>query len=235
MTRTETTTDLYGWVLDLGEVEYRRVLNWQRGLVKLRKEGFARDTLVFVQHPPVVTVGRDGHEENFKGLKQEPFFVERGGDVTYHGPGQLVVYYIFNLARRGRDLHKFMQDIQHGIIDALAEFGVSARTGDEYTGVWVGKKKIASIGIAVKNWITYHGSATNISTDLKDFETINPCGLQADIMTSLERECGRKVTLPEFSAVLLEKYSRRFNTAFTPISLEQIAEDVESQEGGNEV
>lgn len=235
MAKTDTTTALYGWVLDLGEVEYQRVLNWQRGLVKLRKDGFARDTLIFVEHPPVVTVGRDGHDENFKGLSQEPIFVERGGDVTYHGPGQLVVYYIFNLARRGRDLHKFMQDIQHGIIEALAEFGVTAQTGDEYTGVWVGKKKIASIGIAVKNWITYHGSATNITTELQDFQTINPCGLQADIMTSLQKETGRVVALSEFSAVLLEKYSRIFDTSFTPVSLEQIAEDVESQEGGNEV
>ena len=235
MVRTETTTQLYGWVLDLGKVEYERVLNWQRGLVKLRKNGFARDTIIFVEHPPVVTVGRDGHKENFEGLAQEPVSVERGGDVTYHGPGQLVVYYIFNLARRGRDLHKFMQDIQRGIIEALAEFGVSAKTGDEYTGVWVGEKKIGSIGIAVKHWITYHGSATNICTNLTDFETINPCGLQADVMTSLEKECNRKVSLKEFGDVLLDKYAAIFNTEFAPITLEQIAEDVESQSGGNEV
>lgn len=128
-----------------------------------------------------------------------------------------------------------MQNIQRGIIEALAEFGVSAKTGEEYTGVWVGEKKIGSIGIAVKNWITYHGSATNITTDLKDFRAINPCGLQADVMTSLEKECGRKVSLEEFRGTVLDKYSRIFETAFMPISLEQIAEDVESQEGGNEV
>jgi len=235
MVKTDTRTSLYGWVLQLGRVEYEKVLNWQRGLVKLRKEGFARDTIILVEHPPVITVGRDGHEENFKGLAQEPFFIERGGDVTYHGPGQLVIYYIFNLQRRGRDLHKFMSDIQQGVIDALREFGVEAQRGEEYTGVWVGEKKIGSIGIAVKNWITYHGSATNIATDLKEFQQINPCGLQADVMTSLQRECGREVTLEEFGSVILEQYSRIFNTVFTPISLEQLAEDVESQEGGNEV
>ena len=124
MVKTDTTTDTYGWVLDIGRVEYEKVLNWQRNLVKMRKEGFARDTIILVEHPPVITVGRDGHEENFKGLAQEPFFIERGGDVTYHGPGQLVVYYIFNLQRRGRDLHKFMSNIQQGIIDALGTFGV---------------------------------------------------------------------------------------------------------------
>lgn len=231
----KTTQQLYGWVLRLGRVEYDRVLAWQRGLVKMRKDGFARDTIIFVEHPPVVTVGRNGKDENFKGLKQQPVFIERGGDVTYHGPGQLVVYYIFNLTRRGRDLHRFMDEIQNGIIKALAEYGVKARQDKENTGIWVGENKIASVGIAVKNWITYHGTAINLTTDLKDFTEINPCGLSAEVMTSLEKQTGKKISLEEFGETLLKQYAEIFDTNFSDVTLEQLAEDVESQEGGNEV
>jgi lipoyl(octanoyl) transferase len=124
MTSTRYTT--YGWHLGLGRVDYERALGWQRGLVTLRKEGFARDTIITVEHPPVITVGKDGHAENFAGLVGEPIKVERGGDVTYHGPGQLVVYLIFNLTRRQRSLHRFMDDIQRGIIGALGRYGITA-------------------------------------------------------------------------------------------------------------
>jgi lipoate-protein ligase B len=229
------TTDTAGWVLHLGRVEYRRVLEWQRGLVRMRREGFARDTIILVEHPPVVTVGRDGHEEHFKELKDEAVLIERGGDVTYHGPGQLVVYFIFNLTRRGRNLRKFMDNIQLGVIDTLADFGVTARQDDTNTGVWVGEHKIASIGIAVKNWITFHGAAINISTDLSQFAKIVPCGLRPEVMTSLQKETGRDVTLQEFGEVLMRKYAARFRTFFYPISLEDLAEDIESQAGGYEV
>ncbi|MDX9857169.1 MAG: lipoyl(octanoyl) transferase LipB [candidate division Zixibacteria bacterium] len=233
--KTVSAETTYGWVLRLDRADYGRVLSFQRGLVRMRKDGFARDTIIFVEHPPVVTVGRNGHEENFKGLAVEPFFIERGGDVTYHGPGQLVVYFIFNLARRGRDLHLFMDQIQQGVIRALAEYGLAARKDDTNTGVWVGDKKIASIGIAVKNWITYHGTAINVTTDLADFAAINPCGLKADVMTTLARLTGRDVTVDQFADVILARYSDIFRTVFTPVTLEELAEDVESQTGGNEV
>ena len=201
----------------------------------MRLEGFARDTIITVEHPPVVTVGRDGHPENYKDLKEQPFFIERGGDVTFHGPGQLVVYYIFNLARRGRDLHKFMDDVQQGIIQALAQYGVSGRVGDEYTGVWVDDKKIASIGVAVKHWVTFHGSAVNLNTNLEEFAKINPCGLNPGTMTSVEKLTGRKVMLDEFARTLLDRYAVIFETTFSPIDLDSLAEDIESQSGGHQV
>ena len=228
-------TESFGWHLQLGRVEYERTLEWQRGLVKMRLDGFARDTIITVEHPPVITVGKDGHPENFKNLKEQPFFIERGGDVTFHGPGQLVVYYIFNLARRRRDLHKFMAQIQQGIIQALAEFGVSATIGSAYTGIWVGEKKIASIGVAVRHWVTFHGSAINLTTDLEEFVRINPCGLNASVMTSVERLTGKKVKLDDFARTLLNKYAVIFDTTFSPIDLESLAEDIESQSGGNQV
>lgn len=234
MTMADATETKYlGWVLQLGKVEFERTLGWQHGLVKLRREGMARDTIILVEHPPVITVGKDGHKENFEGLECKPYFIERGGDVTYHGPGQLVVYFIFNLARRGRDIHDFMSKIQDGIIEALGELGITARKGEEHTGVWVENKKIASIGVAVKHWISFHGAAINLNTDLRDFEQINPCGLEADVMTSARELIGKDIDLPGFGKSLLAAYTRIFNTGFYQVQLEDIAEDIESQGGAN--
>lgn len=223
----------FGWVLRLGRVEFDRVLAWQRGLVKLRREGMARDTIILVEHPAVVTVGKNGHTDNYKNLKEEPFFIERGGDVTYHGPGQLVAYFIFDLTRRNRDVHDFMSNIQQGVIDTLADYGIAARKGDEYTGVWVDEKKIASIGVAIKKWISFHGVAINLNTDLSAFGNINPCGLQSSVMTSVQEIKNKKVDLGDFGDNLLSKYTELFHTVFYPVKLEEIAEDIESQAGGN--
>ncbi|UCG62860.1 MAG: lipoyl(octanoyl) transferase LipB [Candidatus Zixiibacteriota bacterium] len=222
-----------GWVLQLGRVEFERALQWQHGLVKLRKEGLVRDTLILVEHPPVITVGKDGHPENFEALDCEPYFIERGGDVTYHGPGQLVAYFIFNLSRRGRDIHAFMSNIQDGIIRTLEQIGIKARKDEEHTGVWVDKKKIASVGVAVRNWISFHGAAVNLNTDLSDFKRISPCGLDADVMTSAKALVGHQIDMAEFGRQLIEAYTDVFETAFYPVRLDEIAEDIESQAGGN--
>jgi lipoate-protein ligase B len=232
MTAAATDKAVYGWVLDLGREEYGKTLEYQHGLVNMRKSGMARDTIILVEHPPVVTVGKDGHAENFKDLPVEPFFVERGGDVTFHGPGQLVVYFIFNLTRRGRDLHRFMGDIQEGIIRTMADYGVTAKRGEEHTGVWVDQHKVASIGVAVKHWISYHGTAINLNTKLADFKKINPCGLNADVMTSLEKLSGKKMDVKKFSERLLFHYAAVFETIFAPVTLESLAEDIQSQAGG---
>lgn len=229
---TREDRPFYGWVIDLETQEYNQTLQWQHGLVAMRQQGMARDTIMLVEHPAVVTVGKDGHKENFKDIEITPYYVERGGDVTYHGPGQLVAYFIFNLNRRDRDLRQFMDNIQVGIIKTLAEYDITARQDDEKTGVWVKDKKIASIGVAVKHWITFHGVAINLNTDLKEFEKINPCGLDAGVMTSLKKLKGRNVDLKRFSRKLIESYSEVFETIFAPVDLESLAEDLESQSGG---
>ena len=221
-----------GWVLQLGKVDYDKALHWQHGLVRMRREGMARDTIIMLEHPETITVGRDGHEENYANLKVKPHFIERGGDVTYHGPGQLVAYYIFNLTRRGRDMHLFMDQVQQGIIGALSEIGIEAVKGDEHTGLWVEGKKIASIGLAVKNWITFHGSAINLNTDLTEFKAINPCGLESSTMISAEKLLGKKVDIDHFRSLLWKQYNRIFETDFYPVSLDELAEDIESQAGG---
>lgn len=227
----------YGWSLDLGTAEYQRVLGWQKGLVKMRESGLARDTIIIVEHPPVLTVGKAGHPENYELEQNElvPVFIERGGDVTYHGPGQLVVYFIFNLTRRGRDIHQFVENIQEGIIRALSEYGIDGRRDGRSTGVWVGQKKIASIGVAVKRWISFHGTAINVNTNLDDFKKINPCGLEPEVMTSMQKILGHEVLLSEVSNRLVSHYKNVFDTTFTPVRLSELAEDVESQEGGGHV
>ncbi len=229
----EKKSKYLGWVLHLGKVEFERTLEWQRGLVKLRREGMVRDTLILVEHPPVITVGKDAHPENFEGLECEPYFIERGGDVTYHGPGQLVTYFIFNLSRRGRDIHTFMSNIQDGLIRALARIGIKARKDDQYTGVWVDDKKIASVGVAVRHWVSFHGAAVNLNTDLSEFERIVPCGLDPGVMTSAHELVGREIDIKEFGRLLVESYAEVFDTDFYPVKLEDIAEDIESQAGGN--
>jgi lipoate-protein ligase B len=225
----------FGWHLELGRVEYARALEWQRGLVRMRAGGFARDTIITLEHPPVITVGKDVNPDNFQSCGIEPFFIERGGDVTYHGPGQLVAYFIFNLTRRGRDLHKFMDDIQEGVIRALADLGIEAARGEENTGVWVGKKKLASIGVAVKKWVSFHGTAINLNTDLKQFGKINPCGLDWKIMTSAGEILGKEIDMAAFTRSLVGHYEDVFDTAFSEVGLEDLAEDVESQSGGYEI
>jgi lipoate-protein ligase B len=223
----------YGSVLWLGRVDYERAHIWQRKLVMMRKQGLSRDTIMMLEHPPVFTVGKSGKEENYLKLKDKAVFVERGGDVTYHGPGQLVVYYIFDLSRREKNLHKFMENIQQGIIDTLFEYGITSKRGDEHTGIWVEDRKIASIGIAVKNWITFHGSAINLNTKLEDFEKINPCGLSSTVITSLKKELNREISMNEFCTKLINAYDNVFEMKFETIYKEEIAEQLESQSGKN--
>jgi len=229
----DVSRSAHGSVFWLGRVEYERALIWQRKLVKMRKEGLCRDTLMMLEHPPVITVGKSGQEANYLKLKDKAVFVERGGDVTYHGPGQLVVYYIFDLARRDKDLHQFMSNIQQGIIDTLFEYGITAKRGEEHTGIWVEDRKIASIGIAVKNWVTFHGSAVNLNTNLEDFQNINPCGLSSTVITSLKKEIGREIKMDEFCTRLVNCYDSIFEMKFETVYKEELAEQLESQSGKN--
>lgn len=229
---TELFSERFGWVLRAGLVDYRQALEWQHGLVNMRRDGMARDTIILLEHPPVVTVGRDGHDENFADSPHDPVFVERGGDVTYHGPGQLVVYFVFDLTRRGRDLHRFMADLQRGVIQSLAQIGIECRMDKKHTGIWVDKRKLGSVGIAVKRWVTFHGIAINLNTDLSEFKCINPCGLGSEVMVSASGLLGEKVDMGAFGDKLIEHYSDIFVTTFEPVSLETLAEDMESQAGG---
>jgi lipoyl(octanoyl) transferase len=186
-------------VQDLGRRAYAEVLELQRDLCQRRIRGEVEDDLLLlVEHDPVITMGRGTRAES---LPQSPaqlvargvevFDVERGGDVTFHGPGQLVGYPIVDLRQHREDLHWYLRRLEQGLIAALDDIGIAAGPTPGLTGVWTGSRKIASIGIHVKQWVTYHGFALNVTTDLDYFDLIVPCGIRNVIMTSVAQELGR--------------------------------------------
>lgn len=186
-------------VQDLGRRAYGEVLELQRALCRERMAGtIEEDILLLVEHEPVITFGRGTRPESIpvppgeiqrRGI--EVFEVERGGDVTYHGPGQLVGYPVVDLRQHRQDLHWYLRRLEAGLIGALGRLGIEAGTNPGLTGVWTAGRKIASIGIHVKQWVTFHGFALNVSTDLSYFDLIIPCGIRNVVMTSVARELRR--------------------------------------------
>jgi lipoyl(octanoyl) transferase len=177
----------------LGPTSYRDGLRLQEALVRARAEGRTGDWLLFPDHPPVLTVGRNPSEGNLRVAAEElarlgieRFEVARGGDVTWHGPGQLVGYTILDLNVRGRDLHRLLRDLEQGLIATLEALEIPAERVAGRTGVWVSGAKIASIGVAVRRWVSYHGFALNVRPNLEFFKLIHPCGLHGIEMTSIQ-------------------------------------------------
>jgi len=187
--------------------------------VARRNTGEVGDTLVFTEHEPVFTLGvRKGAEQNlvWQAAELQRYGVEvvttnRGGDITYHGPGQIVGYPIVNLAPR-KDLHAYLRFLEQVMIDAVAQFGLTAARREGKTGIWLGPRKIAAIGVAVKKWTTFHGFALNVNTDLTPFSGIVPCGITAadGTVTSMHLELGRPVDLAEVKRVLAEEFWRQW-------------------------
>jgi len=179
------------------------------------------NTLVLVEHDPVLTLGAAFHEENLlfpvaeyerRGIKVVR--TDRGGDVTYHGPGQLVIYPIFNLAAHGKDLHKWLRDLEQTIIVTLEGFNIRGDRFPPHTGVWVGDRKVAAMGIKVKRWISMHGAALNCNVDLSPFGLIVPCGIQGFGVTSMSAELGRDVTIEETKPALVDAFKTVFVDMF---------------------
>ena len=189
-------------VVDLGHVPYADALELQRAAARARITGaIPQDLLILVEHPPVVTLGRSSRDHHLVASAEllrargvELFEVERGGDVTFHGPGQLVGYPIVDLKRHRQDLHWYLRQVEQALIQALGTYGVDAERSAGYTGVWVGddrgSRKLASIGVHARDWVTWHGFALNVTTDLSYFDLIVPCGIAGVTMTSLAREAG---------------------------------------------
>jgi len=180
-------------VVQAGTVPYAEALDWQRELAEDRIAGrLPHDVLLLLEHPPVVTLGRNSQPRHvLQPAGIDVFEVERGGDVTFHGPGQLVGYPILDLRAYKQDLHWYLRTLEQALIEALGVLGILAERNPGFTGVWTRGKKIASIGIHVKQWVTWHGFALNVTTDLTHFDRIVPCGIQGVEMTSVEREAGR--------------------------------------------
>lgn len=179
-------------VIEAGRVPYAQALVWQRALARARIAGrAAHDVLLLVEHPPVITLGRGAHREHVVHAEGvDVFEVERGGDVTFHGPGQLVGYPILDLTGHRRDLHWYLRALEQALIEALTTLGIPAECQAPHSGVWTQGRKIASVGVHVKQWVTWHGFALNVTTDLRAFDRIVPCGIAGVEMTSVERERG---------------------------------------------
>lgn len=196
---------------------YAEAWKIQEELVRRRRADEIPDTLLLLEHPPVYTLGRAARdasnlgagEEYLRSLGAEVFWVDRGGDVTFHGPGQIVGYPILRL--KVRDTHRYLRELEEVLIRVLGEYGLEGWHHPEYTGVWVGEKKIAAIGVKFSSgWITSHGFALNVKTDLAWFDRITPCGIREYGVTSLERELGREIPMSEVE----EKICARFLELF---------------------
>ena len=202
-------------VRELGRIDYGQALELQQQIATQRKQGTVGDHLLLLEHPHVITLGRNGHVENLlasdeilsrAGISFYP--TDRGGDVTYHGPGQLVGYPILDLRDWKRDVGAYVRAVEQSLIDTLAEFGIEAGRISKLTGVWVGDRKIAAIGVHLSRWVTSHGFALNVNTDLSYFQYIVPCGLTKPV-TSMA-QLGGRASLAEVSQVFAAHFGRVF-------------------------
>ena len=192
----------------------------QQDMLAARQAGTIPDTLILVEHPDVITLGRSAQPGNVIDAGEIPVFaIERGGDVTYHGPGQIVAYPIFLLREDEHDLHHFLRGLEEAVIRTLADFRVEGTRRAGRTGVWTAEttapRKLASIGIAVRKWVTMHGLALNVNTDLSRFAAINPCGFDASVMTSMARELGQPVDQGNVQECLTKHLGLVFNRNWT--------------------
>jgi lipoyl(octanoyl) transferase len=203
-------------VVQAGVVPYAAALAWQRSLAQARLAGhLMHDVLLLLEHPPVVTLGRTARAAHvLRPDGVDVFEIERGGDVTFHGPGQVVGYPILDLTGHKPDLHWYLRTLERALIAALAELGIAAGRNPGATGVWTDNRKIASIGVHVKQWVTWHGFALNVTTDLSQFDRIVPCGIPGVEMTSVERELGAGRRERELWDEAVAAVIRGFETAF---------------------
>ncbi len=214
------------WVVNAGTVPYADAVTLQEQVRSARQAGAVPDVLLLLEHPPVITLGRGAHAEHLlltsdllRARGVELHEAARGGDVTYHGPGQLVGYPIFHLGEHGRDVHRYLRNVEEALIRTLSGYGLTGERVAGLTGVWVGNEKVAAIGIGVRHWVTWHGFALNISTELDAFRMIVPCGIRDRGVTSLERLLGRAVPPGEVVERVVESFAAVFVAQWEPRSV----------------
>src|SRR5712691_2477335 len=204
-------------------VTYENGMKLQQKLAEMRQRDEIDDQLLLLEHPPVITLGRGGDATNLLAspdiLRRERvrfFETTRGGDITYHGPGQIVGYPILHLGEGSRDVRKYVTKLEEVLIRSVAEYGIIAKRAEGKRGIWVGDNKIAAIGVRIARWVTSHGWALNVNTNLDHFRLITPCGLRGTGVTSIAREVGRPIDLDEVRQVLAVKFSDVFERDLVP-------------------
>jgi len=203
---------------DLGLIDYKEAWDLQKSVHQLKTENKIDDVLFLLEHPHTYTLGKTADKENLVGGDEyltenniSVYDIDRGGDITYHGPGQIVGYPIISLTNWNQDTHKYLRAIEEVIIKVCDEYGLDASRVEKYTGVWIDDRKICAIGIKVSRWITMHGFAFNVNTDLKLFKGIIPCGISDKDVTSLNRELKKEINLGEVKERILHQFSVIFN------------------------
>ncbi len=232
----------YCLAVDLGLTAYRAAWELQRRVVTARKANLVPDILLLCEHPHVITLGRNGRPEHLRAsehlLQQmgvEFCATDRGGDITYHGPGQLVGYPILNLAGIRRDIVWYVRQLEEAMIRATSDFGIQATRKAGRAGVWVdvpgvGEEKLAAIGVHISRWVTSHGFAYNVATDLRYFDLIVPCGIPDKPPTSLERLLGRSVSLAELAARMINRLGEVFELEMRPATRDELEEQLRVHE-----
>ncbi len=221
-----------GYIIDLGLMEYQKAWNLQHLLWSRRVEGKLPDVLLILEHPPVITLGRRGNRSHLKvspeileELRISVFHVERGGDITYHGPGQMVVYPILDLKDYGYRLIRYVDQLEEMILHVLRDFGIEGEKDSRNRGIWAKGNKIASIGVAIKRWVSFHGVALNYETDLKYFDLIDPCGLVGEKMTSMAKILGKEISRKELEERILFHFKEVFKRDWEKKDLEELKAD----------
>jgi len=209
---------------DLGLIDYKDAWDLQKSIHQLRTENKIDDILLLLEHPHTYTLGKTADKQNLVGDKKyldenkiSVYDIDRGGDITYHGPGQIVGYPIINLTNWKQDTHKYLRSLEEVIIKVCREYGLTGKRVQKFTGVWIDERKICAIGIKVSRWITMHGFAFNVNTDLKLFNGIIPCGISDKEVTSLNRELKIEVSLAEVKEKIIHHFVNEFN--YTQIEL----------------
>ena len=203
---------------DLGLIDYKEAWDLQKETFELRVNNKIPDVIYLLEHPNTYTLGKTadhknlvGSEEYLSSNKISVYDIDRGGDITYHGPGQIVGYPIINLTDWQQDTHKYLRALEETIIQTCAEYGINSGRVPKYTGVWVEDRKIAAIGIKVTRWITMHGFAFNVNTDLSFFSGIIPCGISDKDVTSIKREINTDVPINEVKSIIIKKFAQIFD------------------------
>ena len=233
-------------VSNIGSTRYADAWKFQQELWKLRHTGAIQDILLLTEHENVYTLGKstdDNHllasDEELKISGTDVFHIDRGGDITYHGPGQIVGYPIIDLHNYFLDIHRYLRSLEEVIINTLAAFGISAGREKDMTGVWVNDEKIAAIGVKVSHWVTMHGFALNVNTDLSKFDRIIPCGIFHKGVTSMQRVLGGEVQLETVKKVLADSFAKVFDSQAKWIDKDELNSTVKrlivQSESGKEV
>ena len=205
-------------VYRLGLVGYREAYHLQRKLLHSRLDGDIVDALLLLEHPPTFTIGKSGKLENVLASQAQLaregislFFTDRGGDITYHGPGQLVAYPVIDLKNRNKDIHQCVHDLEEVVIRTLNDFSIDAHRDEDHAGVWIKGEEIAAIGLSIKRWITMHGIGLNVNPNLRHFSLINPCGFSDRKATSMAKLLSEDIPMEEVTHRLMAHFSDVFN------------------------